>query len=206
MLTGVRGMTCSGPGSPSLGGGVHVGARIVVESKSVVGRRSYGWVVAISAWATSLLVGIGVAYLVLHGGPSRSSTSRGPRPASGWARRSRRSRCPVMAGGRRGSRGPELSPTLLMDTLGIALGAGLGGAARSTIVTRGGGSLTTGLSFGIRIASARQSMGRLGGADVSIDRARRAIRPGPAGTGHLGRWADARGPALRPQGIRATGG
>ena len=40
-----------------------------------------------------------------------------------------------------------------MDTLGIALGAGLGGAA-ITIVTGGGGSLTTGLSFAFGIAVA----------------------------------------------------
>ena len=45
----------------------------------------------------------------------------------------------VMAGADEGAEARELSPTLLMDTLGIAVGRGASAGAAITIVTGGGG-------------------------------------------------------------------
>ena len=60
---------------------------------------------------------------------SRSPTSGGASSGSAWASRSPRSRWPRCGRRTRARRGEELSSVLLMDMLGVATGAGLGGAA-----------------------------------------------------------------------------
>jgi MFS family permease len=58
----------------------------------------------------------------------------------------------VMAGVEEGAEARGLAPTLLMDTLGIAVGAGLGGAA-ITLATNAGEPLVTGISIAFAIAA-----------------------------------------------------
>ena len=150
MLTGVRGMSVFRAGL-TITVGACTWALGSWWQSSVVGRRSYGSVVAIGA--SFFLVGIGIAYLVVHGGPIPVIYLAWA--AAGFGMGAAFPTIPLagMAGADEGAEARELSPTLLMDTLGIALGAGLGGAA-ITIVTGGGGSLTTGLSFAFGIAVA----------------------------------------------------
>lgn len=75
----------------------------------------------------------------------------------------------VMAGVEPGAEARELAPTLLMDTVGIAVGAGLGGAA-ITLVTNRGESLETGLAIAFAIAAAAAVM--LAALSPRIDPAR----------------------------------
>jgi MFS family permease len=150
MLTGVRGMSVFRAGL-TITVGACTWALGSWWQSSVVGRRSYGSVVAIGA--AFFLVGIGIAYLVLHGGPIPLIYLAWAAAGFGMGAAFPTIPLAVMAGADEGAEARELSPTLLMDTLGIALGAGLGGAA-ITIVTGGGGSLTTGLSFAFGIAVA----------------------------------------------------
>ncbi len=150
MLTGVRGMSVFRAGL-TITVGACTWALGSWWQSSVVGRRSYGSVVAIGA--SFFLVGIGIAYLVLHGGPIPLIYLAWAAAGFGMGAAFPTIPLAVMAGADEGAEARELSPTLLMDTLGIALGAGLGGAA-ITIVTGGGGSLTTGLSFAFGIAVA----------------------------------------------------
>ena len=150
MLTGVRGMSVFRAGL-TITVGACTWALGSWWQSSVVGRRSYGSVVAIGA--AFFLVGIGIAYLVLHGGPIPLIYLAWAAAGFGMGAAFPTIPLAVMAGAEEGAEARELSPTLLMDTLGIALGAGLGGAA-ITIVTGGGGSLTTGLSFAFGIAVA----------------------------------------------------
>ena len=150
MLTDVRGMTVFRAGL-TITVGACTWALGSWWQSSVVGRRSYGSVVAIGA--SFFLVGIGIAYLVLHGGPIPLIYLAWAAAGFGMGAAFPTIPLAVMAGADEGAEARELSPTLLMDTLGIALGAGLGGAA-ITIVTGGGGSLTTGLSFAFGIAVA----------------------------------------------------
>jgi hypothetical protein len=150
MLTGVRGMTVFRAGL-TITVGACTWALGSWWQSSVVGRRSYGSVVAVGA--SFFLVGIGIAYLVLHGGPIPLIYLAWAAAGFGMGAAFPTIPLAVMAGADEGAEARELSPTLLMDTLGIALGAGLGGAA-ITIVTGGGGSLTTGLSFAFGIAVA----------------------------------------------------
>ena len=150
MLTGVRGMSVFRAGL-TITVGACTWALGSWWQSSVVGRRSYGSVVAIGA--SFFLVGIGIAYLVLHGGPIPLIYLAWAAAGFGMGAAFPTIPLAVMAGAEEGAEARELSPTLLMDTLGIALGAGLGGAA-ITIVTGGGGSLTTGLSFAFGIAVA----------------------------------------------------
>jgi len=58
----------------------------------------------------------------------------------------------VMAGVQEGAEARGLAPTLLMDTLGIAVGAGLGGVA-ITLTTDAGEPLTTGITIAFAIAA-----------------------------------------------------
>jgi hypothetical protein len=150
MLTSVRGMSVTAAGL-TITVAACTWALGSWWQSSVVGRRSFGSVVAIGA--SCFLVGIGVAYLVLHGGPLALIYLAWA--AAGFGMGSAFPTIPlaVMAGADEGAEARELSPTLLMDTLGIAVGAGLGGAA-ITLVTGAGGSLTTGLSFAFAIAVA----------------------------------------------------
>ena len=150
MLTSVRGMSITAAGL-TITVGACTWALGSWWQSSVVGRRSYGSVVATGA--AFFMTGIGVAYLVLHGGPIGLIYLAWA--AAGFGMGSAFPTIPlaVMAGADEGAEARELAPTLLMDTLGIAMGAGLGGAA-ITIVTAGGGSLTTGLSVAFAIALA----------------------------------------------------
>jgi len=150
MLTDVRGMTVFRAGL-TITVGACTWALGSWWQSSVVGRRSYGSVVAVGA--SFFLVGIGVAYLVLHGGPIPLIYLAWAAAGFGMGAAFPTIPLAVMAGAEEGAEARELAPTLLMDTLGIAMGAGLGGAA-ITIVTGDGGSLTTGLSFAFAIAVA----------------------------------------------------
>ena len=150
MLTDVRGMSVFRAGL-TITVGACTWALGSWWQSSVVGRRSYGSVVAIGA--VFFLVGIGVAYLVLHGGPIPLIYLAWAAAGFGMGAAFPTIPLAVMAGAEEGAEARELSPTLLMDTLGIAMGAGLGGAA-ITVVTAGGGTLTTGLSFAFAIAVA----------------------------------------------------
>ncbi|MEP6759528.1 MAG: MFS transporter [Actinomycetota bacterium] len=148
MLTGVRGLSVTAAGL-TISVAAFTWALGSWWQSSVVGRRSFGSVVAIGA--AFFMAGIGVAFLVLHGGPIALIYLAWA--AAGFGMGSAFPTIPlaVMAGAEEGAEARELAPTLLMDTLGIAMGAGLGGAA-ITIVTGRGGSLTTGLSIAFAIA------------------------------------------------------
>jgi MFS family permease len=114
------------------------------------GRRTFGWIVRVGA--IFFLAGVAIAYGVLQGWPIPAIYAAWAFAGFGMGTAFPTIPLAVMAGADEGSEARELSPTLLMDTLGIAVGAGLGGAAL-TIVTGGGGSLTTGLAIAFGLSA-----------------------------------------------------
>jgi MFS family permease len=117
----------------------------------VNGRRTFGWIVRVGA--VFFLAGVVVAFGVLHGWPIWAVFGAWALAGFGMGTAFPTIPLAVMAGADEGAEARELSPTLLMDTLGIAVGAGLGGAAIA-IVTAAGGSLSTGLAISFGLAGA----------------------------------------------------
>jgi predicted MFS family arabinose efflux permease len=117
----------------------------------VAGRRSFGWIVAVGS--AFFVLGVGVAYLVLIGWTIALIYLAWALAGFGMGSAFPTIPLAVMAGADEGSEARELSPTLLMDTLGIAVGAGLGGAA-ITITTGMGSPLETGLTLAFALAAA----------------------------------------------------
>ena len=161
MLTGVRGMSVFRAGL-TITVGACTWALGSWWQSSVVGRRSYGSVVAVGA--AFFLVGIGVAYLVLHGAPIPLIYLAWAAAGFGMGAAFPTIPLAVMAGADEGAEGRELAPTLLLDTLGIAIGAGLGGAA-ITIVTGGGRFADDGSV--LRVRDRRRGDDHAGGAVAS---------------------------------------
>jgi hypothetical protein len=116
----------------------------------VVGRRSHGWLVMIGAIV--FLVGVGVAGLVLHGAPLVLIALAWLLAGFGMGVAFPSIPLAVMASVQEGAEARGLAPTLLMDTLGIAVGAGLGGAA-ITLATDAGKPLVTGITIAFAIAA-----------------------------------------------------
>jgi len=116
----------------------------------VVGRRSHGWLVMIGALV--FLLGVGVAALVLHGAPLVLIAVAWMLAGFGMGVAFPSIPLAVMAGVQEGAEARGLAPTLLMDTLGIAVGAGLGGVA-ITLTTDAGEPLTTGITIAFAIAA-----------------------------------------------------
>jgi len=116
----------------------------------VVGRRSHGWLVMMGALV--FLLGVGVAALVLHGAPLVLIAVAWMLAGFGMGVAFPSIPLAVMAGVQEGAEARGLAPTLLMDTLGIAVGAGLGGVA-ITLTTDAGEPLTTGITIAFAIAA-----------------------------------------------------
>jgi len=133
----------------------------------VVGRRSHGWLVMMGALV--FLVGVGVAALVLHGAPLVLIAIAWMLAGFGMGVAFPSIPLAVMAGVQEGAEARGLAPTLLMDTLGIAVGAGLGGVA-ITLSTDAGEPLTTGITIAFAIAAAAAVM--LAALSPRIDPAR----------------------------------
>jgi MFS family permease len=150
MLTDVRGLTITAA-ALSLAVAA-VGWTIGSWWQSHVAERmSFGQIVVVGA--LGFVAGVGIGYLVLRGWPiwwiyvawSIAGFGMGTAfPAIPLA---------VMAGAPEGTEATALAPVMLMDTLGIAVGAGLGGAA-ITIATNAGHPLSTGLTAAFALAVA----------------------------------------------------
>jgi predicted MFS family arabinose efflux permease len=140
MLTEVRGMTVTAAGlTISIAALTWAGGSW--WQSHVVGRRTHAW-----------LVMVGVATLVLHGAPLLLILVAWMLAGFGMGVAFPSIPLAVMAGVQEGAEARGLAPTLLMDTLGIAIGAGLGGAA-ITIATRAHEPLVTGISIAFAIAA-----------------------------------------------------
>jgi MFS family permease len=148
MLTEVRGMTVTAAGLTISVAALTWAAGSWWQSH-VVGRRTHAWLVMVGALI--YLVGVGVATLVLHGAPLLLILVAWMLAGFGMGIAFPSIPLAVMAGVQEGAEARGLAPTLLMDTLGIAIGAGLGGAA-ITLATRAGEPLVTGLSIAFAIA------------------------------------------------------
>jgi MFS family permease len=133
----------------------------------VVGRRSHGWLVMMGALV--FLLGVGVAALVLHGAPLVLIAVAWMLAGFGMGVAFPSIPLAVMAGVQEGAEARGLAPTLLMDTLGIAVGAGLGGVA-ITLSTDAGEPLTTGITIAFAIAAVAAVM--LAALSPRIDPAR----------------------------------
>jgi MFS family permease len=107
--------------------------------------------------AVCFVVGIAIATWVLHGAPVWWILAAWAAAGFGMGTAFPTIPLAVMAVAREGAEARELSPTLLMDTLGIAIGAGLGGAAIARMTDAGQG-LTAGLSLAFGLAGAAAVM------------------------------------------------
>src|SRR3954454_16973196 len=116
-----------------------------------IGHRTHGWLVSVGAMI--FLVGVAVATWVLHGSPLWLIAVAWMAAGFGMGTAFPVIPLAVMAGASEGSEARELSPTLLMDTFGIAVGAGVAGAA-ITLTNHSGGSLVSGLTIAFAIAAA----------------------------------------------------
>jgi MFS family permease len=149
MLTKVRGMSVTAAGLT-----ISVGALTWAVGSwwqsHLVGRRSHGWFVALGAIV--LLVGIAITALVLHGAPLALIYLAWIVAGFGMGAAFPSIPLAVMASVREGAEARGLAPTLLMDTLGLGVGAGLGGAA-ITLATDAEASLVTGISIAFVIAA-----------------------------------------------------
>jgi len=154
MLTEVRGLSITAAGL-TITVGAFTWALGSWWQSHEAGRRTPGSLVTLGAIA--FMIGVGIASLVLHGGAIWLIYLAWAVAGFGMGVAFPTIPLAVMAGADEGAEARELSPTLLMDTLGIAVGAGLGQAA-ITIVTGDGGSLTTGLSFAFAFAAAAAIM------------------------------------------------
>jgi MFS family permease len=148
MLTEVRGMSLTAAGVTIVFGTVTWALGSWWQSH-VVGRRTHGWLVMVGALI--YLAGLGCAALVLHGAPLIVIVVAWALAGFGMGVAFPSIPLAVMASVREGAEARGLAPTLLMDTLGIALGAGLAGAA-VTRATDAGEPLVTGISIAFAIA------------------------------------------------------
>ena len=148
MLTEVRGMSYTAAGMTIFVAALTWAAGSWWQSH-VVGRRSHAWLVMIGALV--YLAGLGIVALVLHGAPLLLILLGWALAGFGMGLAFPSIPLAVMAGVEEGAEARGLAPTLLMDTLGIAVGAGLGGAA-ITLATDAGEPLVTGLSIAFGIA------------------------------------------------------
>jgi MFS family permease len=149
MLIEVRGMSVTGAGLTISVAALTWAAGSWWQSH-VVGRRTHGWLVLIGAIV--FLVGVGVAGLVLHGAPLVLIALAWLLAGFGMGVAFPSIPLAVMASVQEGAEARGLAPTLLMDTLGIAVGAGLGGAA-ITLATDAGKPLVTGITIAFAIAA-----------------------------------------------------
>lgn len=150
MLTEVRGMTVTAAGLTISVAALTWAAGSWWQSH-VVGRRSHGWLVMVGSIV--FLAGVGVAALVLHGAPLALILLAWMLAGFGMGVAFPSIPLAVMASVQEGAEARGLAPTLLMDTLGIAVGAGLGGAA-ITLAADAGEPLVTGISIAFAIAAA----------------------------------------------------
>ena len=148
MLTEVRGMSVTAAGV-TISVAALTWALGSWWQSHAIGRRSYGWLVRIGALI--FLVGVGVTTLVLHGSPLWLIVVAWMAAGFGMGTAFPVIPLAVMASADVGAEARELSPTLLMDTLGIAVGAGVAGAA-ITLTADAGRSLVAGLSIAFAIA------------------------------------------------------
>jgi MFS family permease len=149
MLTEIRGMSITAAGLTIFFGAVTWALGSWWQSHEV-GRRTHAWLVTVGAiiW----LLGLGVAATVLHGSPLFLIVVAWALSGFGMGVAFPSIPLSVMAGVEEGAEARGLAPTLLMDTLGIAVGAGLGGAA-ITLATNAGEPLVTGISIAFAIAA-----------------------------------------------------
>jgi MFS family permease len=166
MLTKVRGMSVTAAGL-TISAAALTWAIGSWWQSHVIGRRSHGWLVTVGALV--FLVGIGVAGLVLHGAPLWLIYLAWMIAGFGMGTAFPVIPLAVMAGAREGAEARELSPTLLMDTLGIAVGAGVAGAA-ITVATDAGATLVSAISIAFSIAAVATVM--LAAVGPRIDPAR----------------------------------
>ena len=149
MLTNVRGLTVQ---RASLTIVVGAGTWAIGSwwQSHVSGRLSAGVIVTIGS--LSFLVGIAIATLVLHGAfvwlILLAWAAAGFGMGSAWPTIP----LAVMAVVTEGHEARELSPALLMDMVGVSVGAGLGGAAIARM-TDAGRPLSTGLSIAFGLAA-----------------------------------------------------
>jgi MFS family permease len=148
MLTDVRGMSITAAGLTIFFGATTWALGSWWQSH-VVGRRSLAWLVLVGTIV--YLAGTGVAALVLHGWPLVLIVVAWALAGFGMGMAFPSIPLSVMAGVEEGAEARGLAPTLLMDTLGIAVGAGLAGAA-VTLATNAGKPLVTGISIAFAIA------------------------------------------------------
>ncbi len=149
MLTEVRGMSVTAAGL-TISVAALTWALGSWWQSHVADRRSHGSLVMIGA--IIFLVGLAVTTLVLHGAPLGLILLAWALAGFGMGIAFPAIPLAVMAGVQEGAEARGLAPTLLMDTLGIAIGAGLGGAG-ITLATDAGGSLVTGISIAFAIAA-----------------------------------------------------
>lgn len=149
MLTGIRGLSLTAA-ALSLAVGAFGWSIGSWWQSHVAARRSFGWIVRVGA--ASFVLGVGIAALVLRGWPIWWIYVAWSFAGFGMGTAFPTIPLAVMAGADEGAEARELAPTLLMDTLGIAVGAGLGGAA-ITLATNAGYSLATGLAIAFVLAA-----------------------------------------------------
>ena len=149
MLTDVRGLSLTAA-ALSIAAAAFTWALGSWWQSHIAGRRSHGWIVAVGA--LSFTAGVGVASLVLHGWPLPLIYLAWAIAGFGMGAAFPTVPLAVMAGADEGQEARELAPTLLMDTLGIAVGAGLGGAA-VTFADTHGSTLVAGLSVAFGLAA-----------------------------------------------------
>jgi MFS family permease len=150
MLTHVRGMSITAAGV-TISIAALTWALGSWWQSHAVGHRSYGWLVMMGALI--FLGGLAVTIWVLHGSPLWLIVVAWMLAGFGMGTAFPVIPQSVMAGAAEGAEARELSPTLLMDTLGIAVGAGVGGAAIARTADAGL-SLVTGLTIAFAISAA----------------------------------------------------
>jgi MFS family permease len=149
MLTHVRGMSVTAAGV-TISVAALTWALGSWWQSHAVGRRSYGWLVSVGAMI--FLVGLGFTIWVLHGSPLWLILIAWMAAGFGMGTAFPVIPLAVMASADEGAEARELSPTLLMDTLGIAVGAGVAGAVIAR-TSEAGMSLVTGLTIAFAIAA-----------------------------------------------------
>jgi predicted MFS family arabinose efflux permease len=149
MLTQVRGMSVTAAGV-TISVAALTWALGSWWQSHAIGSRSYGWLVRVGALI--FLIGVGVTTLVLHGSPLWLIVVAWMAAGFGMGTAFPVIPLAVMASADAGAEARELAPTLLMDTLGIAVGAGIAGAA-ITLTADAGRSLVAGLSIAFAIAA-----------------------------------------------------
>jgi MFS family permease len=149
MLTDVRGLSVQAAALTIVVGACTWAAGSWWQSH-VAGRRSPGGLVTLGA--VSFAAGIAIATFVLHGAFVWLILAAWAAAGFGMGVAWPTIPLAVMNVATPGSEARELSPALLMDMVGVSIGAGLGGAA-ITRVESAGGTLTTGLSIAFAIAA-----------------------------------------------------